>query len=123
AVSDSAEAATALAQPRREVLPAAVIPGLSRLSGPAGCVSGRFAVRITGRQMRSATLSVDGRRVKRLSDTTGRGTKFTFRIDPKRYRYGVHRVAVRVAYAADSQTAARTLPMSFQRCRRVVIAP
>jgi hypothetical protein len=73
-------------------------------------------LRVQGRQIRSVTYSVDGRRVATVTraDSVGR---WTARVDPRRLRTGVHRVRARVQFRTGAGPA-RTLTMSFRTCAR-----
>jgi hypothetical protein len=44
-------------------------------------------------------------------------------VRPRDYGFGRHRVTVRVRFLAASGTPARTLRLTFRRCRQQVIAP
>ena len=46
----------------------------------------------------------------------------TVRVKPGN-RTGVHRVTARIRFRANSGTRARTLRLSYQRCRRQVVQP
>jgi hypothetical protein len=81
-----------------------------------------FNVRVSGRQIRRVTFTVDGRRVAAVTrpDRLGR---FQARIDPRRLRGGVHRVRARVEFVGGAGSA-RTLGMSFRTCARAArVAP
>ena len=41
----------------------------------------------------------------------------------KRFAFGSHRVQARIQFARSSQTKARTLRMSFSRCRPANVTP
>jgi hypothetical protein len=68
------------------------------------------------------TFFVDGKRFKRLTAPTS-GNRFTVRINPRGRGFGVHRVTARVQFETASGTRARTLRLSFQRCKRQVVRP
>jgi uncharacterized repeat protein (TIGR01451 family) len=120
---DSDDATTALSQPAIEVLPEVVVSGASKLSGPASCVKKAFNVKITGKQIASVKITIDGRRVKTFRNKAGLGKRFVLRINPAKYGKGIHRLKARVVYNAKSQTKPRTLQMSFERCVKQVIKP
>jgi hypothetical protein len=119
-VSDTDELPTALGQ----VLPQPeIVSGAARLRGPSGCVKGPFQATVRGSRIARVTFFVDGKRFKRLTAPNGEGTRFTVSINPRGRGFGVHRVTARVEFAAASQTKARTLRLSFQRCKRQVVKP
>jgi Domain of unknown function DUF11 len=103
------------------VLPA--VPGSARLRGPSGCVKGPFTATVRGSRIARVTFFVDGKRFRQLTAPNGEGTRFTVRINPRGRGFGVHRVTARVEFAAASETRARTLRLSFQRCRKQVVKP
>ena len=100
-----------------------IINGAARLRGPSGCVKGPFTATVRGSRIARVTFFVDGKRFKRITAPNGEGSKFTVKINPRRRGLGVHRVTARVEFAAASQTQARTLRLSFQRCRKQVVKP
>ena len=122
-VSDTDDATTALTQPAIQVLPEVIVSGASKLAGPASCVKKAFNVRITGKQIASVKITIDGRTVKTFRNKLGTGTRFVLRVNPARYGKGIHRLKARVVYNAKSQTKPRTLQMSFERCVKQVIKP
>ncbi|HKH17342.1 MAG TPA: SdrD B-like domain-containing protein [Solirubrobacteraceae bacterium] len=121
-VSDSDDFPTTLSQ--QQVLPQpAIVSGAARLRGPSGCIRGPFTATVRGSRIARVTFFVDGKRFKRINAAGGEGTKFTVKINPKGRGFGVHRVTARVVFAAAAQTSARTLRLSFQRCRKQVVRP
>ena len=116
-VSDTDNLTTALGG----VLP--VTPGSARLRGPSGCVRGPFTATVRGARIARVTFFLDGKRFKQLTAPNGEGTRFSVSINPRGRGFGVHRVTVRVEFAAASQTNTRTLRLSFQRCRKQVVKP
>lgn len=107
---------------QQQVLPAEIVSGAARLRGPSGCTRRAFHAKVNGRRIARVTFRLDGRQVKRIVAERGQ-TAFAVRINPRKVARGVHRVSARVVFAADSQTAARTLRLSFQRCARQVVTP
>ena len=125
-VQDSDPHGVTLNQPVQQVAPQRIEPGAARLQGPTSCVVRPFLAIIRGRQIASVTLFVGNRRLRTLSAQQARvrvrraqaEQVFRFRIDPRDLsRGGVHRVRARVVFTTESQTAARTLRLAFQRCR------
>lgn len=94
--------------------------GRARLRGPSGCITRAFRARVNGRSIARVRFFVDGELVK-----TVRGTRrlYTVKLRPQRYGFGRHRVTVRVRFVAESGTPARTLRLTFSRCRQQVITP
>jgi hypothetical protein len=114
-VENSAVAA-ASSKPQIAVKPIRVRPGTARLSGPSGCPTADVVVaRVTGKRIVRVTFSVDGKTVKTLT-RPNRGSNWTLSVRLKGLKHGVHRVKARVQFAKDSQTAPKTMPLSFSRC-------
>jgi hypothetical protein len=86
-------------------------------------VRGPFKATVRGSRIARVTFFLDGKRFKRITAPTGEGDRFSVSINPRGRGFGVHRVTVRVEFAADSGTKARTLRLSFQRCRKQVVRP
>jgi hypothetical protein len=106
----------------QQILPAEIVSGTARLRGPSGCVVRAFKARVSGRRIARVTFWLDGRQVKRI--VAKRGQKaFALTVDPGKIGFGVHRVRARVVFAAASDTAPRTLRLSFQRCGRQTGTP
>jgi hypothetical protein len=118
-VTDTDDFPTVLNQ--QAVLPA--IPGSAQLRGPSGCVKGPFTATVRGARISRVTFFVDGKRFKQITAPTGEGNRFTVSINPRGRGFGVHRVTARVEFTAASETRARTLRLSFQRCRKQVVKP
>jgi hypothetical protein len=102
--------------PARAVLGERVVSGTARIAGARTCPVRPFSVRVSGRQIRRVTFTVDGRRVGSVTRADRLG-RFQARIDPRRLRAGVHRVQARVEFVRGAGSA-RTLRMSFRICAR-----
>jgi hypothetical protein len=109
--------------PRIAVSPARVRPGSARLSGPSGCpTTSAVAATVSGRRIVKVTFYVDGRKVKTLTKANRNG-RWVLPMNVKRFAFGTHRVRVTVQFAKSSQTKARTLRLSFNRCHPAVVTP
>jgi hypothetical protein len=109
--------------PQIRVSPARVRPGSARLSGPSGCpTTTAVAATVSGRRIVKVTFYVDGRKVKTLTEANRNG-KWVLPMNVKRFAFGTHRVRVTVQFAKSSQTKARTLRLSFNRCHPAVVRP
>jgi hypothetical protein len=109
--------------PQIAVSPARVRPGSARLRGPSGCpTTSVVAATVSGRRIVKVTFYVDGKRVKTLTKTNRKG-QWVLPMNLKRFAFGTHRVRVTVQFAASSQTAAKTLRLSFSRCHPAVVTP
>lgn len=94
----------------------AVARGRARIAGARTCPVSAFNVRVTGRQIRRVTFTVDGRRVATVTRADRLG-RWQARIDPRRLRTGLHRVQARVEFNRGAGSA-RTLRTSFRTCAR-----
>src|SRR4051794_6002827 len=94
----------------------AVARGTARIAGARTCPVSRFNVRVTGRQIRRVTFTVDGRRVATVTRADRLG-RWTARVNPRGLRAGRHRVQARVEFRRGAGPA-RTLRMSFRICAR-----
>ena len=90
--------------------------------GPTGCATKAFNARVRGTKLASVVFVLDGKVVKRVK--AGATTKTVqFRIDPKKLKFGVHRLVVNITFQSGSGTKAKTLHLSFQRCAKKLAAP
>ena len=101
-------------------LPDTIASGQASLRGPSGCVKQAFRARVSGRSLASVTFFVDGKRVKRFSDSRA---LYTIKVNPLKFGFGRHRVTARVTFVSGSGTQARTLRLTFRRCARGTVAP
>ena len=109
--------------PQIQVSPARVRPGSARLSGPSGCTTSDVVVaRVTGRRIVRVTFYVDNKKVKTLHQAN-RGRQWVLSMRIRGLAFGSHRVKAKVEFAKSSQTKAKTLPLSFSRCRSAATRP
>jgi hypothetical protein len=109
--------------PQVRVSPARVRPGSAKLSGPSGCpTTSAVAASVSGRRIVKVTFYVDGKKVKTLTEPNRNG-RWVLPMNVKRFAFGTHRVRVVVQFAKSSQTKAKTLRLSFNRCRPAVVRP
>ena len=94
----------------------AVARGRARIAGARTCPVSAFNVRVTGRQIRRVTFTVDGRRVATLTRADRLG-RWQAKVNPRGLRTGLHRVQARVEFNRGAGSA-RTLRMSFRTCAR-----
>jgi uncharacterized repeat protein (TIGR01451 family) len=105
--------------PAQVVLGERVTPGSARLVGPTGCVAKVFTVRVRGTKIARAVFRLDGRVVA----VRRTGQAFSLRVNPAKFKVGVHRVVVSVTFETGSGTKAKTLRLAFQRCSRTLRGP
>jgi hypothetical protein len=109
--------------PQVRVSPARVRPGSAKLSGPSGCPrTSAVAATVSGRRIVKVTFYVDGKKVRTLTKANRSG-RWVLPMNVKRFAFGTHRVRVVVQFAKSSQTKAKTLRLSFNRCRPAVVRP
>jgi hypothetical protein len=110
--------------PKIAVSPARVRPGSAKLSGPSGCPrTNAIAATVTGRRIVKVTFYVDGKKVKTLTKANGKGGRWTLPLNVRRLAFGAHRVQAKVQFAKSSQTKAKTLRLSFDRCHTAAARP
>ena len=102
------------------VLPETVASGVAQLRGPSGCVKRTFRVRVSGRSIATVTFRLNGRLIKRFTDSR---SSYVITVNPRKYGLGPHRIIARVTFLTASGTEARRLPLTFRRCARGTIAP
>jgi hypothetical protein len=108
--------------PEQLLLPERITPGSARLLAPTGCQSKAFSARVRGTQIATVVFRVDGNVVARLHKPNANGL-FSIRINPARFRTGVHRLVATVTFKPRSGTRQKTLRVSFQRCAKKFVAP
>ena len=92
-------------------------------SGPTGCpTTTAVAASVSGRRIVKVTFYVDGKKVKTLTKANRNG-RWVLPMNVKRFAFGTHRVRVTVQFAKSSQTKAKTLRLSFNRCHSAVVKP
>ena len=121
-VDSAAAATTVLSQPEQIVLPERITPGNARLLGPTGCQSKAFNARIRGSKMATVTFVLDGKVVKKVTNTKS-ATVIKFRVNPNKLRIGVHRLVVTITFKSGTGTKPKTFRLSFQRCAKKLVAP
>jgi hypothetical protein len=101
-----------------------VRPGSARLRGPSGCpTTNAVAATVTGRRIVKVTFYVDGRKVKTLTKANASGGRWVLPVNVRRLGFGTHRVRATVQFAKSSETKAKTLRLSFNRCHAAAVRP
>ena len=49
--------------------------------------------------------------------------KITFKVNPKKYGSGLHKLTARVTYNAANKTAPKTLRAVFEKCKKLMVKP
>lgn len=114
--------APAADQGNQLVLGERVSGGSARLISATGCASRSFTARVRGAQIKRVVFRLDGKRIGTVTKRNKAGL-YALRINPAKYRIGVHRLVVTVTFNSASRTKARTLRASFQRCANRLVAP
>jgi hypothetical protein len=96
--------------------------GNARLIAPTGCVARAFNARVRGVEIVKVVFKIDGKKVKTLTKPNS-GTNFQYRVNPKKFRIGVHRIVATVTFSKETNKKAQTFRISFQRCARKLAAP
>jgi hypothetical protein len=97
------------------VLGARYASGTARLFSARGCVKRTFSARIVGRSIQRVVFYVDGNRV-RVRHRPGKAGAYGIRVNPARYRAGIHRLAAVVEFKPWTHTRAKRLSALFERC-------
>jgi len=94
----------------------------AQLLAATGCVGKPFTAGVRGASIVSVVFTLDGKRIATVTTRNKKGL-FALRVNPAKYRIGIHRLVATVRFTAASHTNARTLRASFQRCGTRLIAP
>lgn len=90
----------------------------ARIASRSGCQRRAFSVRVSGKSITSVEFRVDNRRVRTLTRPDKRG-RYVYKLDPRKFDPGSHRVTARVTFSPTTGTTARTLRSTFRRCAAV----
>jgi hypothetical protein len=117
------------------VLGTRVIGGNALLAAPTGCVARRFVARVRGVNVVKVVFKLDGKTIATLTKPN-LGADYTVRINPAKFKIGVHRIVATVivndltitdttggSNTVTKQQPPRTFRISFQRCARKLAAP
>jgi hypothetical protein len=102
------------------VLPARA--GNARLLAPTGCVAKAFNARVRGVEITKVVFKLDGKTIKTVTKPNSAGN-YQIRVNPAKFKVGVHRIVATVTFTSQSGTKQKTLRISFQRCPRKLAAP
>jgi len=106
----------------QEVLGERISGGAAKLLSATGCAGKPFSARVRGAGIASVVFTLDGKRVRTLLKPNRKGV-YSIRVNPARYRVGVHRLVATVTFKPATRTKPRTLRASFQRCAQRLAAP
>ena len=133
-ISSGGQRSASVSQYEQIVLGEKVIPGSSRLLAPTGCISRAFNARVSGVNVKSVVFKLDGKKIKTLTKPNS-GSAFVIRINPAKFRIGVHRIVATVIVenvTVNPDTGAvirrqaqkeKNFRISFQRCAKKLAAP
>ena len=120
--SSGGQPSASVSQYEQIVLGERIVPGSARLLAPTGCVSRAFNARVSGQNVAKVVFQLDGKKIKTLTAPNA-GTRFQIRVNPAKFRIGVHRIVATVTYKAATKKKAQTFRISFQRCAKKLAAP
>ena len=120
--SSGGQPSASVSQYEQIVLGERIVPGSARLLAPTGCVSRAFNARVSGQNVAKVVFKLDGKKIKTLTAPNA-GTRFQIRVNPAKFRIGVHRIVATVTYKAATKKKAQTFRISFQRCAKKLAAP
>jgi hypothetical protein len=120
--SSGGQPSASVSQYEQIVLGERIVPGSARLLAPTGCVSRAFNARVSGQNVAKVVFKLDGKKIKTLTAPNA-GTRFQIRVNPAKFRIGVHRIVATVNYKAATKKKAQTFRISFQRCAKKLAAP
>jgi hypothetical protein len=110
-------ASTTTAKPTAGALvPQTAAAGTAVMTGRTGCRVLPFRVQVRGTSIRKVVFRLDGRTVKTLT-RPNRGKRYSLRITPRKLALGRHRVTTVTSFSAASRTRAKTMRLTFRRCR------
>ena len=105
------------------VLGARIVPGVARMTGKTGCVTGKgFYARMRGKKMLRVVFFLDGKAIKSVAQPRDNRT-YRARINLAKLAMGQHTVAAKVTFRPDSHTRSKTIRLTFERCARQLHAP
>jgi hypothetical protein len=96
--------------------------GTAAILGKSGCQGTPFNVVVNGRQIKSVTFTIDGKKIRTLTKANS-GSRYKLAINPRTMKTGVHRVLARTVFKSQSGTKPRTLRVTFSRCARRAVSP
>jgi hypothetical protein len=97
------------------------IPGSATIAGRSGCQSTPFLVQVRGTAIAKVVFTLDGKRVKTLTQPNRGTTHYAMRITPSKLRTGTHRVLAAISFMSESATPSRRMRVTFQQCARQVV--
>jgi hypothetical protein len=80
-----------------------------------GCRSRTFRTAVVGSGIARVVFTLDGNRVADMH-RPHRGGLWSIRLNPRRYRTGLHRIQARIEFRSVTRTKARRLGSTFRRC-------
>jgi hypothetical protein len=93
-----------------------------RLSGPSGCVSGRFRASVIGREIAQVRFFFDGKWRRTITAKRDQ-TVFTLLMSPRGRSSAVRRVTAKVRFDATTGAKPVKLRLVYQRCSRAATSP
>jgi hypothetical protein len=120
--SSGGQPSASISQYEQIVLGERIVPGSARLAAPTGCVARVFNARVSGQNVAKVVFKLDGKKIKTLTKPNA-GTRFQVKVNPAKYKIGVHRIVATVTFKPETKKAAQTFRVAFQRCAKKLAAP
>jgi hypothetical protein len=120
--SSGGQPSASISQYEQIVLGERIVPGSARLVAPTGCVARAFNARVSGQNVARVVFTLDGKKIKTLTKPNA-GTRFQVRVNPAKFRIGVHRIVATVTFKPETKKNPQTFRISFQRCAKKLAAP
>src|SRR3954447_13445748 len=120
--SSGGQPSASVSQYEQIVLGERIVPGSAQLVAPTGCVSKAFNARVKGTNVSKVVFVLDGKKIKTLVKPNS-GKNFQVRVNPAKFKIGVHRIVATVNFAAGTKKKPQTFRVSFQRCAKKLAAP
>lgn len=117
------EPSASISQYEQIVLGERIEPGSARLIGPTGCVARAFRARVAGQNVAKVVFKIDGKRVKTLTKPNLGASSFMLKVNPAKFRIGVHRLVATTTFKPATKKKPQTLRLAFQRCAKKLAAP
>ena len=51
------------------------------------------------------------------------GKRYSYRVQPRKLRFGIHRITAKIVFLPASDTKPKTLKLAFTRCRPAIVKP
>jgi hypothetical protein len=97
--------------------------GEATITGPAGCLSSTYKIKVSGKHVTKVEIHIDGKLKKTFTGTGAANQTFTYKLVTKKYKNGIHKLVATTFFTPESQTATKRMRVTFQRCAKKSIKP